>query len=77
MKTRADVRRFEHANQEAAYIALNDPQKYPGVMQEWAEMVLQKTPQKLNKHALQTGSPDTRRAHQMSFGVESNALENR
>ena len=34
-------------------------------------MVLLKTPQRLNKHALQTGSPNTRHAHQMSFGVES------
>ena len=69
------VRRYEHVNEEAARIALYDFQKYPGVMQEWAEMVLLKTPQKLTKHALQTGPPDTRHSHQMSFGVGSNALE--
>lgn len=62
------VRRYERGNEEAARIALCDPRRYPGVLQEWAEMVIQKTPQKLNKHALQTGPPDTRHAHQMRLG---------
>ena len=64
----ATVRRYEQVNDEAARIALSDPKTYPGVMQEWAEMVIQKTPMRLNKHALQTGSPDTRHAHQMNLG---------
>lgn len=38
----ATVRRYEHANKEAARIALSEPQKYPGVMQEWSEMVIQR-----------------------------------
>lgn len=42
----ATVRRFEHVNDEAARIALSDPQKYPGVIQEWAEMVIEKAAQK-------------------------------
>ena len=64
----ATVRRYEHANDEAARIALSDPKTYPGIMQEWASLVLQKTPMRLNKHALQIGPPDTRHAHQMSLG---------
>lgn len=64
----ATVRRYEHANEEAARIALSEPVKYPGVIQEWAEMVIQKTPMRLNKHDLQFIQPDTRHAHQMSLG---------
>ncbi len=34
---------YERQNQEAAQIIAADPERYPGVMQQWARLVLQRS----------------------------------
>ena len=52
MTKKERIRSFEQGNFQAAQIARLDPQKYPGALQEWADLVLEKaTAHSLNKHA--------------------------
>jgi hypothetical protein len=33
---------YQKANEQVAHIVLTNPEKYPGVMQEWARLVIEK-----------------------------------
>lgn len=52
MTKKERIRSFDQGNFQAAQIARSDPEKYPGAMQEWAEIVIEnRIAQGLNKHA--------------------------